>query len=646
MLLIAVASLSFYYLPKTGLVISAAPDLGGNLQFNDVNLFENPALPLPLTPKGEPKTVACRNHIHTKANFELGSRGHLQTGEWGRNNIHTKANFELPVLGSPLGVRGKVRGKPDFTADPALADSYKAKVVRDVFNRLKNAKGDFRSRRPYLHFVKESGSGVAAAFPKTGLILLEEKGYDICTSFGKDSLNALAVLLSHELVHCYEKHDWEEYFAFEFQGSDLKTAVNDDMKEDEIQADYLGGFLAYQAGFNTFGIMPKFLDKVYDKYNLTDEKLSNYPKKEERKNIAEQSEEKLKNLLELFEMGNFLVTLEEYDDALEYYYKVLEDFQSREIYNNLGVLSTLSAMKHFTPLQNKYAYPVELDVQSRMRTGSRGDIEVQFREEKLLEAIDFFEKARQLDAFYPIAYLNQGCAHALLGVSQAEFSDLEWEDAESAAQRAIRLSTDSPDWKTTLADAQVLLGILKALKNDTEAADRYFGEALKLDERHFLAKANRRILKGEKPEIIPPKAANQPSETIDGVAFKDIKLDKTHIRGTVKDVDEHKITLAARSYDHSNVLANVSSTGTGGQKVKKNSTFHLTGPEYDKATAKGIKIGKSYQDVIDKYGEPFARMSLGSGAFLHYKLDDGGGIIFQFDGAYKLTRWCIYRQGK
>lgn len=36
---------------------------------------------------------------------------------------------------------------------------------------------------------------------------LEEKAYDICISFGADSLNALAALLGHELVHYFEKHD-------------------------------------------------------------------------------------------------------------------------------------------------------------------------------------------------------------------------------------------------------------------------------------------------------------------------------------------------------------------------------------------------------------------------------------------------------
>ena len=537
----------------------------------------------------------------------------------------------------------------DYFVEPALAASYKASVVREVFNRLKNAKGDFRSRRPYLHFVKETGHGVAVAHPKTGLIMLEEKGYDICTSFGKDSLNALAVFLAHELVHCYEKHDWEEYFASEFKGTDLGTEVSDDRKEDEIQADYLGGFLAYQAGFNTFGIMPEFLDKVYKAYNLSDEKMSNYPPKEERKEIAKQSEEKMKNLLDYFETGNFLMALGAYEDAQEYYYKVLEDFQSREIYNNLGVLSTRLAMQHFSPLQNPFAYPVELDVQSRLLKGSRGDIDTIYREEKLLEALDFFEKARQFDAFYPVAYLNEGCAHALLGTSQMEFSDLEWEDAESAAQRAIRIAGGDAHWKNTLVDAQVLLGILKALKKDSTAAEGFFNQALQLDSLHFLAQANRNVLRGQTNNLSTPGNTDLAGETIDDLTFNDITINMKpnsgpDFKGYLLNEPDHQIVLGSKNYEHSQVLANVAITIKNEKKFIKYSTFHVTNPVYDQPTAKGIKTGDSYQSVLNKYGDPATRISLGNGAFLHYKQDEILGMIFQFDGAYKLRRWCIYHQ--
>jgi tetratricopeptide (TPR) repeat protein len=569
---------------------------------------------IPLTPKGEPKEALPSDNL-----------------------------ADTNVFGSPLGVRGGVRGTA-FLADSTLP-AYKTKVIRDVFNQLKNAKGDFRSRRPYLQFVKVSDGGPAVAYPKSGLIVVEEKAYDICASFGKDSLNALAHILSHELVHCYEKHDWEEFFAHAFSATGIGNTVNDDALADEIQADYLGGFLAYQAGFATFGIAPKFLDKVYEKYDLKDEQMTNYPPKEERKTMATTSEQKLKDLLELFEVGNFLVALEEYDDALGYYLKVVEDFQSREVYNNVGVLLTLSAMKLFTPLENIYAYPIELDVQSRLRTGSRGDNKKELREQKLMEALDYFEKARQYDAFYPVAHLNEGCAHALLGLSQKDFSELEWEDAEVAARRAIRLSTDSPDWKNTLTDAHVLLGILSALQKDSTSADGHFMDALKLDADHFLAKANQNTLKGIKNETKPSQEIDLTMEVIDDTPFNTIKLDKSHVKGQIIKEEQYEITLAARAYVASQVFANAVTTGTGGQKVKKNTFLQMTGTGYGKATEKGIKLGDSLTKVLEKYGEPQARFNLSSGTMLRYKNKaDFSGLIFQFDKSGQVMRWVIFRQ--
>jgi tetratricopeptide (TPR) repeat protein len=535
-----------------------------------------------------------------------------------------------------------IRDNPDFFAEHTIP-AYKLKTVREVFSQLKNAKGDFRSRRPILRFVKDSGGGPAVAYPKQGLIVFEEKAYDICAGFGKDSLNALANILAHELVHCYEKHDWEDYFAHESKGFGMDVGVKDEELEDEVQADYLGGFLSYQAGFTTFGIAPKFMEKVYETYHLTDEKLSRYPKLKERQAMAAQSEQKLKDLLDLFEMGNFLAALELYDDALEYYLKVLEDFQSREVYNNVGVLSTLSAMKMFAPTENKFAYPVELDVRSSLN-GTRGNNAKELREEKLMEALDYFEKARQYDAFYPIAYLNEGCAHALLGLSQKENAELEWEDAAVAANRAIRLTAGNPKWLNTETDAKLLLGILRALALDSLGAEAHFAEALQLNANHFLTKANQNTLRGKPNTSQTPQGIDLSKEIIDDLPFSSIKLNKTDVRGQIVDAEEHKITMVAKSYAASVVFANASITGSGGNKVKKDTFLQMTGPGYSKQTNKGIKLGDKLAKVLEKYGEPQARVNLGSGTMLRYKnATDFSGLIFQFDGAGKLMRWVIYK---
>ncbi len=552
------------------------------------------------------------------------------------------------ALFHPMGERSVIcppaAPAAEFVADSTLP-SYKSAAVREVFNRLKNAKGDHRSRRPFLRFVKSSGGGPAVAYPKSGTILFEEKAYDICAGFGKDSLNALANILAHELVHCYEKHDWEEFFAHDFSDKKVGGMVNDDAKEDEIQADYLGGFLAYQAGFSTAGIASKFIDKVYEKYGLTDELLSNYPPKAERKGMAAKSAEKLKSLLDLFDMGNYLAALGEYPDALEYYLKVLEDFQSREVYNNVGVLSTLSAMRLFGQSENRFAYPVELDAQSRMRVGSRGTGTDSLREALLGEAIDYFEKARQFDAFYPIAHLNEGCAHALLGLAQKEFRELEWEDSEVAARRALRLCADQKEWQHTQADAHVLLGILSAVKKDSVQSEGHLADALSIENSNFLALANRDALRGIKPVFKPVLEIDLSAETVDGLAIKDLRLDATNVRGKLVDAPDRVVTLAAKEFSTSKAFANSAVTGTGGQKFKKNTFLLMTADGYAQPTAKGIKIGSPLADVLEKYGEPQARVNLGGGSMLRYKNSgDFSGMVFQLSNAGKVERWAVYRQ--
>ena len=115
-------------------------------------------------------------------------------------------------------------------------------------------------------------------------------------------------------------------------------------------------------------------------------------------------------------------------------------------------------------------------------------------------------------------------------------------------------------------------------------------------------------------------------------------------KGYLLNEPDHQIVLGSKNYEHSQVLANVAITIKNEKKFIKYSTFHVTNPVYDQPTAKGIKTGDSYQSVLNKYGDPATRISLGNGAFLHYKQDEILGMIFQFDGAYKLRRWCIYQQ--
>ncbi len=533
---------------------------------------------------------------------------------------------------------------PDFYVVPPLADSYKAEVVQEVFQKLKAAKGDFRSRKPVLHFVESTGMGIAAAFPLTGVIKLEEKGYDLCTEFGADSLNALAILLAHELIHCYEKHSWENLFAWEYSHTSMKNAVSNEQKKDEIQADYLGGVLAYQAGYKVFGIMDGFLDKVYSAYRLTDENMSNYPGLEQRKLFAVESEDKFRYFTDLFEMANLLTVKGEYDDALAYYDEVLQDFKSREVYNNIGVVSLQSALLHFSPKENKFAYPIELDVVSRMGKGGKGGIDLDYRERKLLDAIFYFENAAHFDPAYPIAHLNKACANALLGVARPATSQLEWKDASVSAERAIQMSDGQPAWRNTLSDGYVMLGILSALNEDNEKAIQLFDKALAIESGHVLATANKSVLGvGENP-FSSTGSLKASQETIDGTPFSEMDFGDSNVKFNLRKSPADSIVLWRKDLPNSYVLAHESVKGDPSSAESTFHLFHLTEEGYEGETAKGISLKNgTYELISEKYGKPDKQFRLGNGTLLHYEYKNQE-LIFRLGPDGDLLGWCIYQQ--
>jgi tetratricopeptide (TPR) repeat protein len=563
-----------------------------------------------------------------------------------------------------------VQLEEDFFASPELENSYKTKIIKKVFAQLKMVKGDFRSIKPQLNFVDKipNGGRIAVAFGKIGLVFFEEKTYDLCASLGKDSLDAMAIILGHELTHCYENHDWEDHFKQEFKKTQMDSVLKDHYMEDEIQADYLGGFLAYSAGFHPVGVTKKIFTSLYKAYDITDEELEgDYPPLNERIEIAEKSDQKLKALIDYFEMANFLVALGEYEDALVYYNAVEREFQSREIYNNLGVIAFLSAVEKISATQLPFAFPVELDANSRLSKGGRGGNEDQVA--KLMEAIEYFEKAKTMDAFYPIAWLNLGCARALLGFVQDEYQDLEYDEAELAAKRAIRLAKgeDPERWKKSIIDANILLGVIEglringdiqplmkeiaklreddqneemtlkieSLKDLSEDAIMYFDRALKLDENAQLAHLNKNKLESKK--IPTPPAVGQlvtPTETIEGKKIVELRVRKENIRKDL--LLKPGMIFAVKNYAKSQLFVNSVSVDP-----KHTTNLYVTNIDYDQTTHQGVKIGDHYDTVTEKYPNPPTPIGLGDGYFLVYR---NPMLIFQFDADHNVKRWAIYRR--
>ena len=536
---------------------------------------------------------------------------------------------------------------PDFFVDKSLKGSPKIKMAYEVFRNLKVAKGDFRSRKPELHIVKSTGDrGIAVAYSLSGVVKMEIKGVEICESFGADAQNAFAVLLGHELVHIYEKHSWENLFAWEFGMTSLKNVISNERKKDEVQADYLGGVLAYMAGYKVFNMMPDFLDKVYKSYDLKDENMIHYPGLNQRKLFATETMAKFNHFTNIFEMANLLTTQKKYGHALAYYDEVLQEFKSREVYNNIGYVNVQEALTHFSPKENKFYYPLELDMVSRMSGGKGGnDLDLAYRERKLLDAIHYFNQAKYFDHSYPIAHLNMACANALLGVARPATSELEWMDATVSANRAINLSTGKEEWKNTLADGHVTLGIVAGLKNDQSSAKKEFKKALALEAGHLLAKANLSVFDGSENPLAARGSLQPSNEMIDGIEYDDIEFGANHLKFELRISDTDSVALWRQDFANSCLMVNESVTidpASPSDTTYQYHEFHLTNDGYKGQTAKGVSLENgTYELIEEKYGKPHEVLRMGNGSILHYEYEDQK-LIFHLGPNGKLLRWGIY----
>ncbi len=501
-----------------------------------------------------------------------------------------------------------------------MDESPKYQQALKVYETLVAARGDFRYPVPTLVMRKQERQ-VASMDYENLEITLEDKAFDVCASFGPNTDAALAFLLGHELTHYYEKHAWRRGFASEYRDLPIGIAL-DSLADDaahETEADYLGGFLAYSAGYGLFDQGPAVIKKLYEAYRLS-EKLDGYPSLKDRQALTQRSAEKLQRLVEVFDMANLLTAIGKYEEAYEYYRYVLMEYQSREIYNNLGVTAVLDAMQYFKEGELKFRYPLELDLQS---SATKGSGMVDTRTKILRQALLHFDAAISLDPNYAPAYLNKACAYALLGdpIRARYFAEFE---ALSAAQKN--------NYPKTAADIQILRGILAANAGDTEAAKQIFSQAAQND--NALAALNLKILNNQPLDRESPGMGGLPrTERIDGQALA-LVADEA-----VFDT-RYDITLKPHLLFHQNPKQGDNSRLFISQNDQTTVTtfFHLTGPGYTGETARKIRLGASRTDIIAAYKEPKTTLETPQGQIMVY-----GKIIFILDASGKLTRWINYQ---
>lgn len=291
------------------------------------------------------------------------------------------------------------------------------KRVKEIFNDLIEGIGNNSIYPPTLEFSDEERS-VATMGDYT--ITVERKVINLFC--GQDNFDdKMAYILGHELAHHYLSHSWMANTGLGYSssignyiGENSPMYSKDQRKLSESQADLYAGFYGMISGYNTLANAKQTLESVYKAYKLP-KVISGYPSYDERIEIIDSKIDNANDLALVFEMGNILLLNKNYELSKYCYEFILKQFNSREIYNNLGLSYLLYGVSISDESINSLLFPISLDQTTRAkvsatRSGSLTDNPTQMFEVALKQ----FIKAQSLDSKYQPAKQNLIVAEFLL----------------------------------------------------------------------------------------------------------------------------------------------------------------------------------------------------------------------------------------
>ena len=182
----------------------------------------------------------------------------------------------------------------------------------------------------------------------------------------------ISFVIAHELAHYYLQHGWMINTGLSYANSvgkslKYKSFSAEEIKEVESQADIYAGFYGMISGYKTLDYAKETITKIYDAYSLPKE-LKKYPTFEERLKIIEDKIDQANNLNTIFTIATVLLKLNKYDASKEFYDAILsEKFNSREIYNNLGLSFLMYGISISSTEISNLQFPVFIDFESRAK---------------------------------------------------------------------------------------------------------------------------------------------------------------------------------------------------------------------------------------------------------------------------------------
>lgn len=280
--------------------------------------------------------------------------------------------------------------------------------VEVIFNNLINSIGNYSMEKPEFKITSQKRN--AASMNLSG-IKIEQCAIDLFCG-AEDFDDYISYILAHELAHYYKEHKWMSNTGLGYASTVQEELDNiyrtkAKRKESEIQADLYAGFYGKIAGYNTLEKAEETLTVIYDEYGFAKENPK-YPSFDERIDIINSKIKVANDLALLFELGNILLLEKKYDEA-RYCYKYIlrQNFNSREIHNNLGLSYLMQGISISNDsIIKSLVFPVSLEQTTRAEVKTTRSGNINKSEELIKDALERFKRALLLDPAYKKASNN------------------------------------------------------------------------------------------------------------------------------------------------------------------------------------------------------------------------------------------------
>lgn len=291
---------------------------------------------------------------------------------------------------------------------------YAQERCEKILERLWEKQGGQAMPAIAIEPISEYGKPAEYDFQRK-TIVIDPKAYKLCLDLAEQKEDALAFLIAHELVHAYQ-HKSFSYVSpgFFVKSKSLKNWAESQKarrKQMESKADIWGAVLCYLAGYKVENHIPRFIEGLYEAFDLNEEDPL-YDSKKERLAIANRAKKEVQKALQVYDMAIYLSVLQAHDKDTILYQYLIDDFKSAEFYNNLGLAYAKLAQPMLSDPYRSYPYPFLLDIETRLeKVPSKGRITPQ---QLLLKSISNFNKAIHLNADYLANRINRACTFHML----------------------------------------------------------------------------------------------------------------------------------------------------------------------------------------------------------------------------------------